>query len=530
MAAQPDLAGAVATVRDRAAALRLGLDVPGADAARRGRRDELVGQLDDYLLPRLRPLDAPLLAVVGGSTGAGKSTLVNSLVGPQVSPAGVLRPTTRSPVLVYHPDDAALVRRRRGSCPAWPAPPARPRAGRRRRPASWSPTRRAARRAGAARRPGHRLGRRGQPRARHPAARRRRPVAVRHHRGPLRRRRAVGAAAHRRATGAPRSRSCSTACRRRRVDEIRRAPRRDAARAGLGRRRRSSCVPETAARRDGRLPDRAVAPLRAWLAGAGRATPRPGPIVVRQTLDGALDALSARVAGARRRPPTTSAAPRCCCDGRPTRRTTAAHRRRRRRRARRHRCCAARCWPAGRSSSAPASSRGLEARVGRLRDRVTAAVNGRPPPDEELGEALRAGWPSLVRAAADRGGRAAADGLAAAARPARPCSARPGPCWPARPGPRRAAERAGPRLAGRRARAGPRARARRSASAARMAPSASTAPGCAVMLAVFAQTGGLDRRRDRDRRRHRGGRPEGARGGLRRPGGPRAWRPRRGTT
>jgi energy-coupling factor transporter ATP-binding protein EcfA2 len=45
------------------------------------------------------------LIVVGGSTGAGKSTLVNSLIGAVVSPAGVLRPTTRAPVLACHPDD-----------------------------------------------------------------------------------------------------------------------------------------------------------------------------------------------------------------------------------------------------------------------------------------------------------------------------------------------------------------------------------------------------------------------------------------
>jgi hypothetical protein len=38
--------------------------------------------------------------VVGGSTGAGKSTLVNSLTGTPVTTAGVLRPTTRAPVLV----------------------------------------------------------------------------------------------------------------------------------------------------------------------------------------------------------------------------------------------------------------------------------------------------------------------------------------------------------------------------------------------------------------------------------------------
>ncbi|TAL22062.1 MAG: ABC transporter, partial [Frankiales bacterium] len=59
-----------------------------------------VGQVDDYLLPRLRDLDAPLLTVVGGSTGAGKSTLVNSVVRATVSAPGVLRPTTRAPVLV----------------------------------------------------------------------------------------------------------------------------------------------------------------------------------------------------------------------------------------------------------------------------------------------------------------------------------------------------------------------------------------------------------------------------------------------
>src|SRR5699024_6072929 len=46
-----------------------------------------------------------MLVVVGGSTGAGKSTLVNSLAGESVTEAGVLRPTTRSPVLIHHPDD-----------------------------------------------------------------------------------------------------------------------------------------------------------------------------------------------------------------------------------------------------------------------------------------------------------------------------------------------------------------------------------------------------------------------------------------
>lgn len=65
----------------------------------------LDAQLRDYLLPRSRRLDAPLLVVVGGSTGAGKSTLVNALLRAEVTRPGVLRPTTKSPVLICNPAD-----------------------------------------------------------------------------------------------------------------------------------------------------------------------------------------------------------------------------------------------------------------------------------------------------------------------------------------------------------------------------------------------------------------------------------------
>ncbi|MEJ2541765.1 MAG: ABC transporter [Gemmatimonadota bacterium] len=92
-------------LRDRLHDTALDLRVPGVEE-HRSARAELEDQIGDYLLPRLAHLEAPLLAVVGGSTGSGKSTLVNSLVGRPVSRSGVLRPTTRSPVLACHPDDA----------------------------------------------------------------------------------------------------------------------------------------------------------------------------------------------------------------------------------------------------------------------------------------------------------------------------------------------------------------------------------------------------------------------------------------
>ncbi|RVU24287.1 ATP-binding protein [Streptomyces antnestii] len=101
---RPQLLDALSALRDRVAAARFPLPLPGAPRAR-ANRVELLAQLDDYLVPRLRDPEAPLLAVIGGSTGAGKSTLVNSLVGRRVSEAGVLRPTTRTPVLVCHPED-----------------------------------------------------------------------------------------------------------------------------------------------------------------------------------------------------------------------------------------------------------------------------------------------------------------------------------------------------------------------------------------------------------------------------------------
>ncbi|MEU8221354.1 AAA family ATPase [Kribbella sp. NPDC048915] len=96
---------ALMKLRGVLASSQLPLEVVGADEARKQQK-AMLDQLDDYLLPRLVQLEAPILAVVGGSTGAGKSTLVNTVIGKVVSEPGVLRPTTRSPVLIHHPADA----------------------------------------------------------------------------------------------------------------------------------------------------------------------------------------------------------------------------------------------------------------------------------------------------------------------------------------------------------------------------------------------------------------------------------------
>ena len=103
--AQADAVNTLETARSELAGIALPLALPDAELGRRLIRETLA-QLDDYVIPRYRSLDAPLLAVVGGSTGAGKSTLVNALVGYPVTRAGAIRPTTRQPILLHHPQDA----------------------------------------------------------------------------------------------------------------------------------------------------------------------------------------------------------------------------------------------------------------------------------------------------------------------------------------------------------------------------------------------------------------------------------------
>ena len=78
--------------------LVFGDDTAGLAHARE--RDRVVRTIRSYAIPRLTLPTTPLLVVFAGPTGAGKSTLVNSVSGLEVAETGPLRPTTRAPVVL----------------------------------------------------------------------------------------------------------------------------------------------------------------------------------------------------------------------------------------------------------------------------------------------------------------------------------------------------------------------------------------------------------------------------------------------
>jgi energy-coupling factor transporter ATP-binding protein EcfA2 len=83
---------------------RLALAPTNAAASERAR--QLRDHLEGFVRPRAADLDAPLLVLLLGPTGAGKSSLLNTIAGAEVSPAGVLRPTTREAILYASDTDA----------------------------------------------------------------------------------------------------------------------------------------------------------------------------------------------------------------------------------------------------------------------------------------------------------------------------------------------------------------------------------------------------------------------------------------
>ncbi|MDR1799315.1 MAG: hypothetical protein LBR19_05460 [Bifidobacteriaceae bacterium] len=75
--------------------------------------EDLKATLDTSVIPELERRGVPVLIGLAGSTGVGKSTLTNSLTvapnQPPPAPVGVLRPTTKTPVLYGRPDSFALL-------------------------------------------------------------------------------------------------------------------------------------------------------------------------------------------------------------------------------------------------------------------------------------------------------------------------------------------------------------------------------------------------------------------------------------
>jgi energy-coupling factor transporter ATP-binding protein EcfA2 len=82
-----------------------------SDAAERAAAERLHRHVAEYLVPRAADLESPLVVVIVGSTGSGKSSLFNALAGWPASPSGILRPTTRRPVVLAAPDDVAALER-----------------------------------------------------------------------------------------------------------------------------------------------------------------------------------------------------------------------------------------------------------------------------------------------------------------------------------------------------------------------------------------------------------------------------------
>src|ERR687889_431985 len=72
------------------------------DAAR-NRAIQLRDHVAGHLRTRSESLDAPVVVLLLGPTGAGKSTLFNTIAGRAASPTGVLRPTTRTAIVLAHP-------------------------------------------------------------------------------------------------------------------------------------------------------------------------------------------------------------------------------------------------------------------------------------------------------------------------------------------------------------------------------------------------------------------------------------------
>ena len=85
------------------------LAVQPVSEAARSRATQLRDHVGGHLRPRAASLDAPLVVLLLGPTGAGKSTIFNTIADRPLSTTGVLRPTTREAVVLAAPADRELL-------------------------------------------------------------------------------------------------------------------------------------------------------------------------------------------------------------------------------------------------------------------------------------------------------------------------------------------------------------------------------------------------------------------------------------
>lgn len=102
------LVDALKATRVEVAGVELPFASPETEEAERLIHD-IIEQLDQHLIPRSMEEGSPAIVVVGGSTGSGKSSIVNALLGEDLTAAGVLRPTTKAPHLFHNPADGDLL-------------------------------------------------------------------------------------------------------------------------------------------------------------------------------------------------------------------------------------------------------------------------------------------------------------------------------------------------------------------------------------------------------------------------------------
>ena len=294
---QVGLPDALEELRDRLAAAPLRLRTAGREAATRA-ATSLVAQIDDYLLPAAaRPRRAAAHGRRRVHRRRASRRWSTASLGAQVTPSGVLRPTTRAPVLVCAPADRAAFAGDRVLPGLRPHHRRTRRAGRDQRPAAGR-GRRPAGRARAGRRTRRRLRGRGQPRAGRRSCWPRPTCGCSSPPPPATPTPSRGSCCAPPRSGAPRSPSSSTGCRPR--PSTRCPPHLAGMLQDAGLAAARLFVVEERPLAGGCLPEDQVAPLRDLAARAGR---RPGGARRRRPADpGRRAGEPGRPGGRRRRP------------------------------------------------------------------------------------------------------------------------------------------------------------------------------------------------------------------------------------